>query len=110
MTLALVAARGDPLAGRSAGPASQCIDLDRVEAPQPGGFCSILYRQNGRRIWQVSIERPCPSFRANDGVIAQVQGRRLCKGDLFRIRRPGYVIGGLYRFGTFNPFDKPATR
>lgn len=106
LLLALGAAKDDPLAGRTAGTPAECIDLDRVEAPQPGGACTLLYRQNGQRVWQTVVERPCPAMRPNDGVIAQVQGRRLCRGDLFRIRRPGYVLGGVHRFGSFVPYDK----
>ena len=86
LLLALAAARDDPLAGRVAGPAVNCIDLDRVQGPEIVEDRTILYRQNGLRVWRTGPLDSCGSMRSGDGLIVETYGRRLCRGDRFRVR------------------------
>jgi hypothetical protein len=103
--LLLVAARDDPLAGRTAGPAVDCIDLDFVQGPDIVDRRTILYRQNAGRIWRTGPVDGCGTMRTGDGIIAEVQGRRLCRNDRFRVRTNSVVLGRICRFGPFVPYD-----
>lgn len=105
LVLVLTAARDDPLAGRVAGAAVDCIDLDRVQGPEIVDQRTILYRQNGRRVWRTGPDGACGPMQANDGLVVEVQGRRLCRGDRFRVRSAGYVGGAVCRLGRFVPYD-----
>lgn len=104
--LSLAAARDDPLAGRVAGKPAECIDLDRVQAPEIVDARTILYRQNGRRIWRTGPRDTCAAMRPGDGLIVSIFGRKVCRNDRFRVRTTGTVLGGECRFGPFVPYDK----
>lgn len=106
VALALAAARDDPLAGRVAGPAVDCIDLDRVQGPQFADDSAILYRQSLSRIWRTQPIGRCTTTEPGDGLIVEVQGRRLCRNDRFRVRSAGYVNKAVCRFDRFVPYDK----
>lgn len=104
--LALAAAAHDPLAGRVPGPASDCIDLDRVQGPdiQDG---AILYAQNHHRIWRAEPIGTCPGLDRFARLTVVVQGRELCRDDRFRPVPLGGLPGALCRFGSFVPYDLP---
>lgn len=104
--LALGAARDDPLAGRVAGAPVDCIDLDRVQGPEIVDRTTVLYRQDGRRVWRTGPVGHCGPMRPGDGLIVELQGRRLCRDDRFRVRAAGYVGAALCRFDRFVPYDK----
>ena len=106
MLLVLAAARDDPLAGRTAGKPVDCIDLDSVQGPEIVGPQTILYRQSGRRIWLAGPIDACPALRSGDGLVVEVQGRKVCRRDRFRVRSNGAVLGGVCRFGAFTPYDR----
>ena len=106
LLLALTATRDDPLAGRVAGPPVDCIDLDRVQGPEIVDARTILYHQNGRRIWRTAPEGNCPSMRPGDGLNVEVFAGQLCRHDRFRARSAGYVRTAVCRFGRFVPYDK----
>lgn len=106
LLLALSAARDDPLAGRVAGPAQACLDIDRVQGPEITDAHTIVYRQNSRRLWRTAADGACPSLRSGDGLIVEVHGRRICRGDRFRVRSSGYIDASVCRFGAFVPYDK----
>ena len=106
--LALAAAKDDPLAGRIAGPPSDCIDLGFVDGPQIVDGRTILYPQTGRRIWRTEPIGACPGLEPQAALIVEVYGKQLCRNDRFRVRRTGETILGAYcRFGAFTPYDKP---
>lgn len=106
MLLALAAARDDPLAGRVAGAPQDCIDIERVQPPEIVDGRTILYRQNLHRVWRTSPYGACGPMRPGDGLNIALAGTRLCRGDRFRVRSPGYVQAGLCRFDAFVPYDK----
>lgn len=109
--LALTAARDDPLAGRVPGPATDCIDLDRVDGPDIRDARTILYRQNRGRIWRADLAAACRSLQPFSTIVVEVYGRRLCRNDRFRVRTPdSTILGGYCRFGAFTPFDLPPRR
>lgn len=106
--LALGATGRDPLAGRVAGPAVDCIDLDRVQGPEIVGSGTILYRQNAGRVWRTGPVAHCGTMGPGDGLIVEVWGeRRLCRDDRFRIRHAGYVGAAVCRFSRFVPYGLP---
>ncbi|WP_419808746.1 hypothetical protein [Sphingomonas sp.] len=102
----LTAARDDPLAGRAAGPARECIDLDRVQGPEIVDRRTILYRENGRRIWQTGPVGTCGLMRTGDALIVELYGRQICRNDRFRVRSGGTILGATCRFTSFVPYDK----
>lgn len=103
------AADWDPLAGRIAGPAEQCVSLDRIQGPDVQTDGTIIYRQNSRRLWMTRPVGPCPGLRPPVTLIVDVFGSRLCRNDRFRTQRTNSIIPGpVCRFGAFVPYDKPA--
>lgn len=106
LALALAAARDDPLAGRTPGPAADCLSLARVQGPDILDARTILYRQNTRRIWRTEPIRGCPGMRPGDVLIVELHGNRICRDDRFRVRSPDGLPGGFCRFGPFVPYDK----
>ena len=105
--LAVAVARDDPLAGRTPGPAVECIELDRVQGPEIADARTILYRQNASRTWRTGPVGACPPMRPGDGLIVATADRRVCRADRFRVRTTGTVLGGECRFGPFVPYDRP---
>lgn len=106
MLLALAAAGDDPLSGRTAGPAVDCIELTRVQAPEIVDARTILYRQNTRRVWRTQPSGACVPMRPGDGLIVETYGLRLCRGDRFQVRTTGTVLASVCRFDSFVPYDK----
>ena len=104
----IAAAKSDPLAGRLAGPPSECVNLSSLEGPQIVDDHTILYRQSGRRIWRTGPVGPCPSLRPFGVLIVDVYGGQLCRNDRFRVKDPNLSIpSGYCRFSAFVPYDKP---
>lgn len=104
--LALLAARDDPLAGRTAGAPVDCMDLRSGVGPDVVDPRTILYRESSRRVWRAEIaEGSCPSLRPLTTLIVEVHGTQLCRGDRFRTIDGGDVVPGPYcRFGRFTPY------
>lgn len=106
LALPLVAARSDPLAGRVAGPPRDCLEIARVMGPDIVDARTILYRQNGRRIWRAEVVGACPSLRPLTRLIVEPTGAQLCRNDRFRALGPNEIIpSGYCRFGRFTPYD-----
>lgn len=106
LAAALTAARGDPLAGRTAGPPSNCLDLDLVGGPDIVDAHTILYRQSARRVWRTEPIGACPGMRYGDTLIVELYGRQMCRNDRFRAVHPGSLPGAVCRFGPFVPYDR----
>ncbi len=106
------ATRDDPLAGRVAAPAEDCVSLTRVQGPDVVDERTIIYRQNRRRLWVTHPVDACPSLRPQlSTLVVEVQGDRLCRNDRFRVRSVNSPIPGpVCRFGRFTPYDLPAKR
>jgi len=103
------APREDPLAGRVAGKAVDCVDRSQVGGPDIVDNRTILYRQSLKRIWRNDLEGACPGLRPAATLIVEVYGSQLCSGDRFQAHEPGSVIPGPYcRLGRFTPYDLPA--
>ncbi len=106
LLLAAASPAVDPLAGRVAGAPAQCIELDRVQGPETDG-AAILYRQSGARIWWMTPLERCGALTPQTRIVAQITGRRFCRGDEFQLYRydtPAPV--GYCRAGAFTPFDR----
>lgn len=98
----------DPLAGRVAGKAVDCIDRSRVGGPDVIDSRTILYRETTRRIWRNDLPAACPGLRPTATLIIDAYGSRTCSNDTFRANEPGSVIPGPYcRLGKFTPYDLP---
>ena len=106
--LALAAGPADPLAGRIAGPARQCVDLDRLGGPDVLRDGRIVYRWTQRRWWVTRPVGRCPSLRPLTTLVVEVYGTQLCRNDRFRTAEPGSVVPSpTCRFGDFVPYDLP---
>lgn len=109
--LLLPGAAKDPLAGRVAGPPSECIPLQSNQGPVIAGDRVLLYRESGRRIWRTEPIGPCTPLREPATIITDVFSGQLCRNDRFRVLRAGEIIPGpICRYGVFVPYDKPAGR
>lgn len=104
----VLAADHDPLAGRTAGPAEECVALDRVQGPDIRSDGTIIYRQNRHRIWVTRPVDPCPGLHPPATLIVAVYGSQLCRNDRFRVQQNNSSIPGpICRFGAFVPYDLP---
>lgn len=109
LLLPLVGAARDPLAGRIAGPPSDCISLQVNEGPAIAGDRVLLYRESGRRIWRTEPVGNCTPFREPATIVTDVFSGQLCRNDRFRVLRAGEIIAGpVCRYGPFVPYDLPA--
>lgn len=103
----------DPLAGRVAGTPQQCLSLTRVQGPAIVDDHTIVYRQNGRRLWVTHPVDDCPSLRPGFStlIVDVTSGDQLCRNDRFRVRTPDSIIPGPFcRFDVFTPYDKADRR
>ncbi|MDE0879023.1 MAG: hypothetical protein OSB00_10240 [Sphingomonas bacterium] len=110
LSLPLMAARSDPLAGRIAGEPQQCLNLSlQTTSPVIEDGNTIVYRQSGRRWWVTHPVGGCGTLRPLATLIVEPFGNRLCENDRFRTIIPGQIIPSAYcRFGPFTPYDKPS--
>ena len=98
----------DPLAGRIAGKAVDCVDQSQLGGPDVIDDRTILYRQSLGRIWRNDLAAACPGLRPQTTLIVEIYGSQLCRNDHFRSRDAGSVIPGpLCRLGKFTPYDLP---
>lgn len=102
------APREDPLAGRAAGKAVDCVDQSQLGGPDIVDGRTILYRQSLRRIWRNDLPAACQGLRPMTTLIVEVYSSQLCSGDRFRTQDWGAVVAGPYcRLGKFTPYDRP---
>lgn len=106
LLLPLAAAASDPLAGRVAAPAQDCIDGSTSGGPDVVDQHTILYRR-GATIYRSTIEG-CPALRPLTTLVIDMYGTRLCRNDRFRVLESNGIIPSAYcRFGAFVPYAKP---
>lgn len=109
LLLLLVAAKDDPLAGRTAGVPVACIDGDFVQGPEIVDKRTILYRQNGRRVWRTGPIGACPGLDRFAILVVERYGRKLCRDDRFSpVPQGSRIPFGRCRFAAFTPYDKPS--
>lgn len=107
---ASTSAEKDPLAGRIAGEARNCIRLSQNQSPQIVDRNTILYREGaGRRLWRTGPKEACPALtRAPVTLINIVYGGQICRNDRFRVLEPGSTIPSAFCFyERFTPYDLP---
>ncbi len=98
----------EALAGRTAGPPTDCISVNDAEGPQVIDGRTLLYRRTGRVLWRNDLESECPSLRPFSTIVIEVHGSQVCRRDLFRTIESGSPIPGAYcQLGKFTPFTKP---
>lgn len=106
LLLPLAAAASDPLAGRVAGAARDCISTNLTGGPMIVDDHTILYRANSRVTYRATIEN-CPALQPLTTLIVEQYGSQLCRNDRFRVLEPGLSIPSQYcRFGAFVPYTK----
>ncbi|MEP9400301.1 hypothetical protein [Sphingomonas sp. VNH70] len=94
------------LAGRTAGEPQNCIPIGFIDGPQVVGD-SLIYRQNGRRLWRTQVRDRCPFLRDDQIVVSILYGTQVCRNDRFRlIDRGSRIPSGDCTFGEFVPYDK----
>ena len=99
----------DALAGRVAGPPTDCIDqIDtqtvRIIAPD-----TVIYSSVGKRIY-VNHVPDCPALRPYSTLITVQHGSQLCRLDHFRVAEPGSSIpSGYCTLGQFTPYTNVAS-
>ena len=104
----LAATADDPLAGRTAGPPTDCIDSGFAPSIQIVDDHTILYRETDRRVWRTGPDTRCPWLEPSATLIIEQFGAELCRGDRFRVRRQGDGIPSpTCRFTAFTPYDRP---
>lgn len=110
LPLTLAAAKSDPLAGRTPGPAQRCIDpafSNSNATIEDGGL--IIVRDTPRRWWVARPIGPCPSLQSLNTLIIERWGSQLCRNDRFRVLGPGQVLASApCRFGDFVPYTRAA--
>lgn len=109
LLLALAAAKDDPLAGRAAGVAADCIDVDEASGVQITDAGTIIYQRTARRLWVTTPVGGCPGLRPWGTLIVERFGSQICRGDRFRVvEAPSRIPSGVCRFGAFVPWEKVA--
>ncbi len=94
------------LAGRVAGQPENCIPTGFIDGPQVIGD-SLVYRQNGKRLWRTQVRDRCPFLRNDQIVVSILYGTQVCRNDRFRlIDRGSRIPSGDCTFGEFVPYDK----
>lgn len=111
MLVAPAIGRDDPLAkelaGRVAGQPVDCVNLSRLNGPTIIDENTIIYRENGRRIWRNDLAGECRGLRPLSTLVVDVYGSHLCRNDHFRALEPGSSIPTAYcRLGSFTPYDR----
>ena len=98
----------DPLAGRIAGKAQDCLPSTQLNSgPMIADDGALLYGA-GRRIWRTQPIGACAARRPLDTVIVEIYGGRICRNDRFRTLTPGMSIPSApCRFDSFTPYDLP---
>lgn len=96
------------LEGRVAGKPERCVDVQRLQGPQPYGGRTLIYN-DGSRLWRNDVIGQCPGLWGDPVIIAEVYGSQLCRNDRFRtVQRGGGNIPSAYcRYGDFVPYTKP---
>lgn len=69
------------LAGKSAGPARDCIELRDIENSTVIGG-SIVYKVSRKTLYRNDLEGGCQLSRHDPTLVNRVFGARLCRGDL----------------------------
>ncbi|MCP3733876.1 hypothetical protein M9979_03160 [Sphingomonas sp. RP10(2022)] len=112
LALPLLGAASDPLAGRIAGPAENCITVSRTNGPSIVDAHTILYTEGaGRRVWKTGPIGACPSLEPLSTMVVEIYGGQLCRNDRFRVVTPGLSIPSAYcRFSAFTPYTRATTR
>lgn len=104
----LVAAKDDPLAGRVAGPASQCLSgFDTNARAEIVDARTIVYSRTDRRNWVVHPQGVCQGLRPGRTLVVEQRGAQLCKGDRFRtVQSTSSVPSAYCTFDSFIPYDR----
>lgn len=93
------------LAGRTAGPAQNCVSTSRLGSATIYGD-ALLFR-DGATVWVNKIEH-CPGLSRDPILVNEVFGGQSCENDLMRtIDRGAAIPGPVCRLGKFTPYRKP---
>lgn len=92
------------LAGRTAGPAQNCVPASAGDSLVPRDSQTLVYRR-GDTLWVNRLAAACPGLNAMSTLIVEVHGSQYCRGDPIRAVEPGQGIPGpICVLGSFTPW------
>ncbi|SFS04853.1 hypothetical protein [Sphingomonas jatrophae] len=103
---ALTPAAQKAVAGRTALPSVDCIDLRRSYATRIVDNRTILWEQSPRRLFLNMPPRGCRTLAAYRTIVTRSGDSRLCVGDMARVLGQQGNIVGQCRLGRFVPYVK----
>lgn len=100
---ATAAAHDEPLAGKTPGPPSRCLDSIDTHSPSVADG-AILYTANRHLVWRNGLNG-CRFVRDDAIPVVEVHGGRMCRGDIVRfLDRTSRVPHGACAFDDFIPY------
>jgi hypothetical protein len=94
------------LAGRTAGPAQNCVPASAGDSLVARDSRTLVYRR-GDTIWVNRLTVPCPGLDPMSTLIVEVHGSTHCRGDHVRSIEPGQSLAGpICVLGTFTPYRR----
>ena len=94
------------LAGRTAGPAQDCVHASAGDSLVPRDSRTLVYRR-GDTLWVNRLAAACPGLDELSQIVIEVQGSRYCRGDPVRAVEPGQSIPGpICVLGSFTPYRR----
>ncbi len=94
------------LAGRTAGPPSECIPLSPTQSSTTIERTGIVYRR-GTTLYVSRFEGGCPELDSMRILIIRSTTSQICRGDIADVRtQPPSMFVGSCTFGPFVPYAK----
>jgi hypothetical protein len=94
------------LAGRTAGPAEECVSASTGVNLAARDSQTLVYSR-GDTIWVNRLDAACPGLDPISTLVIEAHGSRYCRGDRIRALEPGSSIPGPYCIlGRFTPWRR----
>ena len=103
--------KADPFAGRVATITRDCVRLFGDTHVTILDENTLLYRENGKRLWRNDLIGGCPGLDRDDILVLEPFGSQLCRSD--RVRGIDRTVGfetSFCRLGSFTAYEKPPAR
>jgi hypothetical protein len=94
------------LAGRTAGPARDCVPASSGANLVARDSRTLVYRR-GATLWVNRLAAACPGLDPTSTLIVELHGSQYCRGDHFRTVEPGRNIPGpICLLDRFTPYRR----
>lgn len=94
------------LAGRTAGPAQSCVELDQMSSLRFVDPRTVIYGSGGT-VWISHLASDCPGATNGDVLITHPSGSQYCRGDIVQtVNRFGGIPGPVCVLGDFVPYRR----